>query len=66
MSKFRALSDQIENLDTRLKRVSELNSDFDTQIEEFKDQMGIKHKLLLDNLSNLSETIKVIDGKNAD
>lgn len=41
--------------------MNDLNSDTDFQIEEFKDQIGLKHKLLLDSVSNGHKTISQLD-----
>ena len=37
--------------------MNDLERDTDFQMEEFKDHIGLKHKLLLDSVSNGTKTI---------
>ena len=41
--------------------MNDINNDTDFQFEEFKDQIGLKHKLLLDSVSNQTKTIGQLD-----
>ena len=43
--------------------MNDLNNDTDFQYEEFKDQIGLKHKLLLDSVSNQTATIGQLDSR---
>lgn len=51
-SKFTQLFSQVETTEGKLREMNDLNNDTDFQFEEFKDQIGLKHKLLLDSVSN--------------
>ena len=47
----------MEATEEKLRNMKDLDGDTDFQFEEFKDQIGLKHKLLLDSVSNGHKTI---------
>ena len=59
--KFTQLFKQVEATEEKLRQMNDLNGDTDFQFEEFKDQIGLKHKLLLDSVSNQHKTIGQLD-----
>lgn len=55
--KFTQLFKQVEATDNRIRQMNDLNADTDFGFEEFKDQIALKHKLLLESVSNGQQTI---------
>lgn len=59
--KFTQLFKQVETNEEKVRQMNDINNDTDFQFEEFKDQIGLKHKLLLDSVSNQTKTIGQLD-----
>ena len=57
------LSKQVEATELKLREMNDLNNDSGFQFEEFKDQIAVKHKLLLDSVQNGHQTIVQLDSR---
>ena len=55
--KFTTARQQIESLEERVKNLGDLNNDNDFQFDEFKDQITLKHNILLESVTNGHQTI---------